>query len=157
MSAEKALGIRPPGSQPLLSRVSNERGSPMPSGIHGSSSSNSLIFSVHSRNISFTYCYIANLAFPWDPLMWCLFFLPIPGHIGPTHKIRCGTGVFLASAPSHSPFLLPEILWHWTSYRLTVPPTTSSSGGHPPDFNSWLTVTVFLVTAKSRWMILSIL
>ena len=40
-------------------------------------------------------------------------------------------------------FFLSKSLCLWISYHLTIPPNTSLCCNQPPDFNSWLTVTLF--------------
>lgn len=132
-----------------------------PSGSHGSSSANSYFLS------SFSEYFLHLLA----PLETCLFpgifscssyFFHVPGNIKPASKIWCGISVFFASSPSHSLFFLTKILWLWMSYQLTILPITSSCCSHPPDFNSWLTATLFntitalILRSKSKWMILPI-
>lgn len=110
----------------------------MPSGIYGSLPANSLIFPNSALNISFTSCLIVNLALLWDPLMWWLFFPPIFLEILGLEAKRIG--VLLASPPCHSLFLLPKVSDF--ELHITCQPFTSYCN-RTPEFNSWLTVTLF--------------
>lgn len=121
-----------------------------------------LVFSVPSLNISFIFLLHWKPASSLGSSHVVATFFHVLGNIKPASKIGCGISVCLASPPTHSLFFLTKILWLWISYQLTTLPITSSYCSHPPDFNSWLTATLFnaiaalILRSKSRWMILPI-
>ena len=82
----------------------------MLSGTHGSSSANSLIFSVPSLIISFTFLLHCKPGSPLGSSTYKLLFLHLPGNIGPAGKIRGKIGVLLTSPPGHSLSFLSKIL-----------------------------------------------
>lgn len=152
-----------PAERALLFQWQEGGGSPVLSGTHGSSSANSLIFSVPSLIISFTFLLHCKPGSPRDPLHTSCFssiYLEISGLAG---KIRCKIGVLLTSPPGHSFSFLSKILWFWISNHLSILHFTSSCCNRPPNFNSWLTslsstqlLSSLSVTSKSRWMILPV-
>ena len=98
--------------------------SPVLSGMHRLSSVNSLIFSVSSLFISFTFLLYCK---PLGSSMYKLFFFHLPGNIGHVSKIKCETGLLLTSLPGPSLFLLPKVPWLWISNHVSIPPIRASS------------------------------
>ena len=94
--------------------------SPVLSGTCRLSSANSLIFSVSSLLISFTFLLFCKPDLPLGSSIYKLFFFHLPGNIGYVSKVRCEAGLLLSSPPGPSLFLLPKVPWLWISHQLSI-------------------------------------